>query len=98
MTLDPELSLVTISEAMATLACSRATIYRLIDDGQLVRVKPRAGMARITGRSLIAYVKRLDAEALGTAPTANPKATAPNTLASKAADVLARLGLGGPAR
>lgn len=54
----PQKALFTIKEAGEHLALSRASVYRLIDDGQLVRVYPRQRAARITRESLAAHLER----------------------------------------
>ena len=54
----PEKALFTIKEAGEHLALSRATVYRLIDEGQLERVYPRQKAARITRESLAALLEK----------------------------------------
>lgn len=54
----PDKALFTIPEAMDHLALSRASIYRLIEEGQLQRVHPRPRAARITRESLHALLHR----------------------------------------
>lgn len=53
----------TIPEACKSLRISRSSLYRLIDAGKLVRVKPsssaRSGAARITRESFDAYRESL---------------------------------------
>ena len=44
----PDKALFTIKEAGEHLALSRASVYRLIDEGMLTRVYPRPRCARIT--------------------------------------------------
>lgn len=54
----PDKALFTIKEAGDHLALSQATIYRLINDGQLERVYPRQRAARITRESLVALLEK----------------------------------------
>ena len=54
----PAKALFTIEEAMGHLALSRASIYRLIAEGQLTRVHPRPRAARITRESLVALLEK----------------------------------------
>ena len=59
-------SLLRIPEAAARLGVSRATVYRLIDSGELERVTVRtertvktAGRTRIPSAAIDAYIERL---------------------------------------
>ena len=54
----PDKALFTIKEAGEHLALSRASVYRLIDEGMLTRVYPRPRCARITRESLSAHLVR----------------------------------------
>lgn len=54
----PQKALFTIKEAGEHLALSRASVYRLIDKGQLTRVYPRHRAARITRESLVALLEK----------------------------------------
>lgn len=58
--------LYTIDEACRALEISRATLYRLIDDGELEKTEPTTTSPRrrvyITGRSIRAYRWRQVAE------------------------------------
>ena len=56
------LDLLTISEVAQRLRCSPKNVTRLVKAGQLTRVKMGA-LVRITPESLLAYKKRLIAEA-----------------------------------
>lgn len=51
----------TIPEACAALRVSRRSLFRLLSDGKLVRVKPTGdnGVTRITKESLEAYRESL---------------------------------------
>lgn len=54
----PDRALFTLQEACDQLSVSKATMHRLINDGQLTRVHPRPRAARITRESLAALLER----------------------------------------
>ena len=72
MTKDLSVTLLKVSDVMEMLSCSRATVYRMIEDQKLERVYPRAGMPRITGSSYLDYLEETK--------TGNARATKPSSL------------------
>ena len=50
-----------IPEVADLLGISRKQVYRLIDQGEIVRVKLGTKLARITDESLVSYIGRREA-------------------------------------
>lgn len=80
----PDKALFTIKEAGEHLALSRATVYRLIDEGQLERVYPRQKAARITRESLNTLLEK--AKTPGAVATSIEQNTQAKAQAAKVAE------------